>query len=309
MVFESWPKLKAAVEGVTAEKLHEAVESGDLKAARELLTRRPEIVDLGRGEMRALHMAVLKRDLAMTNLLLEFGADYDAGIWPKRDATSPTSSRRIAVTDEIVEVFRTAREKKRRDRGPKVPEEAFPKIRQAHLSGSEEAMLAVLEEYPQLAEKMSLQYAAGRGALLIMKWLLDHGADVNKTEDTLFHGATFLPRLRKVDAARLRRGGLRRRVGLRHPKVPARREFLLEHGAQLTPLSAASLGRWDYLEKFSKAGSGGQKAYWRPPSRATSPRLCAACSTWVSILTSASRSVIWQSRPGPPAARCFKPWC
>src|SRR5215472_17981254 len=29
--FESWPKLKAAVEGVTAEKLHEAVESGDLQ--------------------------------------------------------------------------------------------------------------------------------------------------------------------------------------------------------------------------------------------------------------------------------------
>src|SRR5689334_25187311 len=47
--FESWPKLKAAVEGVTAEKLHEAVERGDLKSARELLTRRPEIVDLGRG--------------------------------------------------------------------------------------------------------------------------------------------------------------------------------------------------------------------------------------------------------------------
>ena len=60
--FESWPKLKAAVEGVTAEKLHEAVESGDLTTARELLTRRPEIVDLGRGEMRALHMAVQQHE-------------------------------------------------------------------------------------------------------------------------------------------------------------------------------------------------------------------------------------------------------
>ena len=87
--FESWPKLKAAVDGVTAARLHEAVESGDLTTARELLTRRPEIVDLGRGEMRAVHMAVLKRDLEMTRLLLEFGADPDGGIWPKRDATSP----------------------------------------------------------------------------------------------------------------------------------------------------------------------------------------------------------------------------
>src|SRR5712691_4961798 len=59
--FESWPKLKAAVDGVTATRLHEAVESGDLRTARELLTRRPEIVDLGRGETRALHMAVLRR--------------------------------------------------------------------------------------------------------------------------------------------------------------------------------------------------------------------------------------------------------
>src|SRR5436189_5470323 len=34
--FESWPKLKAAVDGVTAVKLHEAAETGDPKTAREL---------------------------------------------------------------------------------------------------------------------------------------------------------------------------------------------------------------------------------------------------------------------------------
>src|SRR6266481_9214316 len=36
--FESWPKLKAAVDGVTAAKLHEAVESADLNTVREILT-------------------------------------------------------------------------------------------------------------------------------------------------------------------------------------------------------------------------------------------------------------------------------
>src|SRR5262245_59291368 len=41
--FESWPKLKAAVDGVTATRLHEAAQSGNLQAARDLLTRRPEI--------------------------------------------------------------------------------------------------------------------------------------------------------------------------------------------------------------------------------------------------------------------------
>ena len=101
--FESWPKLKAAIDGVTATRLHAAVESGDLKTARELLTRRPEIVDLGRGEMRAVHMAVLRRDLEMTKLLLEFGADPDGGIWPKREATSPYILARERGYDEITE--------------------------------------------------------------------------------------------------------------------------------------------------------------------------------------------------------------
>ena len=44
--FESWPKLKAAVEGVTTTRLYEAVKKGDLGAVRALLARRPEIVDL-----------------------------------------------------------------------------------------------------------------------------------------------------------------------------------------------------------------------------------------------------------------------
>src|SRR5207253_7985111 len=103
--FESWPKLKAAVDGVTAGKLHEAAESGAIKTARELLTRRPEIVDLSRGEMRGLHMAVLRRDLEMTKLLLEFGADPDGGIWPNRDATSPYVIARDRGYDEIADVL------------------------------------------------------------------------------------------------------------------------------------------------------------------------------------------------------------
>src|SRR5690349_3286818 len=121
--FESWPKLKAAVDGVTAARLHAAVECGDLKTARELLTRRLEIVDLGRGEMRAVHMAVLRRDLEMTRLLLEFGAGPDGGIWPKRDATSPYILARERGYDEIADVLRAAREK-RGARGPNGPTEA-----------------------------------------------------------------------------------------------------------------------------------------------------------------------------------------
>ena len=121
--FESWPKLMAAVGGVTETRLHDAVERGDLESARALLVRRPEIVDLGRGEMRALHMAVLRRDLPMTTLLLEFGADTEGGIWPNRDATGPYVIARDRGYDEILDAIRQAREQ-RGGRGPGGPNEA-----------------------------------------------------------------------------------------------------------------------------------------------------------------------------------------
>ncbi len=262
--FESWPKLNAAVDRVTAVKLHQAAESGDLKTARELLTRRPEIVDLGRGEMRALLTAVLRRDLEMTRLLLEFGADPDGGIWPNRDATSPSVIARDRGYDEIVEVIRAAREK-RGAHGPKVPTEAMRKLQQAYPSG-EEAMVAVFDEHPELGEMRRpdgvtmLHQAAGRGALLIMKWVLDHGADVNRRADCgLYHGASFLAKSQQgrtpLDFAATGSGG---DWLFDHRKFERAAKLLLDYGAQLTPLSAAALGRWDYLEKFSKQDLEGQ---------------------------------------------------
>ena len=243
--FESWPKLEAAVDGVTAVRLHEAVERGDLKAARELLTRRPEIVDLGRGEMRAVHMAVLKRDLEMTRLLVEFGADPDGGIWPKRDATGPYTLARERGYDEIAGVLRAARER-RGARGPNGPTEAVRKCQQAFESGSEDAIVAVFDQHPELAEmcpadgRTMLHQAAGLGAMRWMKWLLDRGADVNRNSH---QGWTPL------DYAATGRGG---DWVFDNQKFERTAALLLEHGAQLSPISAAALGRWEYLEKCSK---------------------------------------------------------
>jgi len=183
--FESWPKLRAAVDGVTAAKLHEAAESGDLQTARELLARRPELVDLGRGEMRALHMAVLRRDLEMTELLLEFGADPEGGIWPNRDATAPYVIARERGYDELLEVMLAAREK-RGARGPNGPNEATRKLMQAYQTGSEDTMVAVFDEHPELAQMCPpdgmtmLHQIAGHGALKLMKWMIEHGADINR---------------------------------------------------------------------------------------------------------------------------------
>ena len=258
--FESWPKLKAAVDGVTAKKLHEAAESGDLRAARELLTRRPEIVDQGRHDMRALHMAVLRRDLEMTKLLLEFGADPNGGIWPHRDATSPVAMARDRGYREILDAINTALEK-RGTRPSPVPPEVRRKIREASLSGSQEAILMVFDEHPELTDwrhadgTTMLHLAAGRGETHIIKWLLDHGRDVNARAHGVPHqSATFLDRqpqgFTPLDYAATGRGS--DEWLFNNDKFQPAARLLLERGAELSPLSAAALGRWDYLEKLSK---------------------------------------------------------
>src|SRR5262245_41516381 len=115
--FESWPKLKAAVDGVTTTRLHEAAKEGDVAAARALLARRPEIVDLMRDgpggfEIRAIHIAVMNRDVEMTRLLLEAGADTRGGIYPNRDATSPRTIAEERGYDEIVAMMAAQEEQR-----------------------------------------------------------------------------------------------------------------------------------------------------------------------------------------------------
>src|SRR5918994_7215401 len=150
--FESWPKLKAAVEGVTTKRLHEAVQKGDLGAVRALLARRPEIVDLLREgpsgfEIRAIHIAVMARDVEMTRLLLEAGADTRDGIWPNRDATGPRTIAEDRGYDEIVALM-TAHEEQRGARGANAFGDAFRRLREAMMTGGEEAVVAVLETRP-----------------------------------------------------------------------------------------------------------------------------------------------------------------
>jgi ankyrin repeat protein len=229
-----------------AVQLHEAVERGDIAAARDLLTRRPDIVDLGRGELRALHTAVLKRDLQMTNLLLEFGADVYSGIWPNRDATSPWILARDRGYDEISKAMNAA-ERQRGLRGPDGPNEATRKLNEAYRSGSEEAMVAVYDQHPELGEMCPtngltmLHQMAGHGSLLLMQWLIDHGADIDRKSK---QGWTAL------EFAASGRGS--EEWLFDNEKFQRVAQLLLENGAHLGPLSAATLGRWDYLERCSK---------------------------------------------------------
>jgi ankyrin repeat protein len=247
--FESWPKLKAAVEGVTTKRLHEAVKKGDVGAVRALLARRPEIVDLLREgpsgfEIRAIHIAVMARDVEMTRLLLEAGADTRDGIWPNRDATSPRTIAQERGYDEIVALM-TAQEEKRGARSVNAHGDGVRRLRDAMTTGGEEAVTAVFESEPGLAGMCPpdgvtmLHRAAQFGLVRVAKWLLDHGADVNKQSQPDFwrwKGRTPLEFAVWECAADSGRSASEAMAAL-----------LIERGAELTPLAAAALGRWDYL--------------------------------------------------------------
>ncbi len=247
--FESWPKLKAAVEGVTTKRLHEAVKKGDPGAVRALLARRPEIVDLllegpSGFEIRALHIAVMARDVEMTRLLLEAGADTRDGIWPNRDATGPRTIAEERGYDEIVALM-TAHEEKRGARVVNALDDGVRRLRDAMMTGGEEAVIAAFESEPALADMCPpdgvtmLHRAAQYGLLRVARWLLDHGADVNTPSQPDFwrwKGRTPLEFAVWEFAADSDRSAREAMAAL-----------LIERGAELTPLAAAALGRWDNL--------------------------------------------------------------
>src|ERR1700691_5549483 len=56
--FDSWPKLKAYVDGITIHRLVEAVRIGDIESVRTMLKARPELANMAVSygdEHRAIH--------------------------------------------------------------------------------------------------------------------------------------------------------------------------------------------------------------------------------------------------------------
>jgi hypothetical protein len=83
--FESWPKLKADVDGATVKRLAEAVRAGDIAQVRAMVKSPPELVHMDvahNDEHRALHYAVLDGAPEMVRQLMQHGADARKGIYP-----------------------------------------------------------------------------------------------------------------------------------------------------------------------------------------------------------------------------------
>lgn len=106
--FDSWPKLKAFVDGSTVRRLVDAVRAGDLDAVRSMVTARPEVVHLDvaeNDEHRALHHAVLRQRPDIVRFLMQQGADARKGIWPHRGATTAFTLAAERGYDEIVRII------------------------------------------------------------------------------------------------------------------------------------------------------------------------------------------------------------
>ena len=240
--FESWPKLKARVDGVTVDRLHDAVERGDLDTVRDMLRQRPELVNRDRprhAEQIALHIAVLRRDAAMTRLLMENGADARAGIWPYRKDTQALTMATERGHDEIVAIIRE--EEERRRTANSGSDAMPPDLQEACKSGDEERVMTLLEADPHL---LHASLPSGRtllhgGAAMLNErmvgWLLEQGADVNRRD---LAGNTPL------DLAASQACDCHQYTPERFAAVTG---ILRSRGAELSAASAVALGEADWI--------------------------------------------------------------
>src|SRR5918993_2323590 len=147
--FESWPRLKARVDGATVRRLIGAVRAVDVTQVQSLLERRPELAQMSADNFWPLHYAVLQRSPEMTRLLVQHGASLRPGLYPHRDATDPLT---LAVERGYDDIVRIIKEEERRRRvansGTDAPEN--DELSKAIASGNMEQAIALMQAAPEL---------------------------------------------------------------------------------------------------------------------------------------------------------------
>jgi ankyrin repeat protein len=187
--FDSWPKLKAYVDGATIRRFVDAVRAGPVERVGAMLKARPELANMTVSygdEHRAIHYAVIDRRPEIARLLMQNGANARAGIDPHRDATSAWTLAQERGYDEIVAIIEEEEER----RAKPVPN---PATVAAPEPGDEAGRMAVANGDLQwlrtrLAEgKLTNHVRWDDGGLLtvavrnnrieVLDFLLDHGFD------------------------------------------------------------------------------------------------------------------------------------
>jgi|SRR5579863_1869981 len=191
--YESWPKLKAFVDGASVARLAEAVNAGDVAQVRALIRARPELVHMdmaGNNEHRALHYAVLRRDADTVRLLMESGADARKGIFPHRDATTAYAIARDRGYTDIVAVIE--QEEQHRREAMSCPNASVSpvqdQINHAIREGDNAVAIRLLEADESLIRACDrqggtpLHIAAEAGNEEMAAWLLARNVNVRKQD-------------------------------------------------------------------------------------------------------------------------------
>ena len=238
--YDSWPKLKAFVDGANMARFAESVKAGDLSKVQSMLASRPELVGMdmaGNNEHRALHYAVLRNDVPMVRLLMTAGADARKGIWPHRDATSALAIARDREYRGVVAAIEEGEDRRRKEMS--CPNATISpvqdQINDAISNGDNKTAIRLMDSDPSLIHACDrngatpLHVAAEETNAELIAWLLDRGADARKQD---------LNGLTPLDRAALA-ADPRNQSAQRYPAVA---RLLLEHGADFTVRAAVALG-------------------------------------------------------------------
>ncbi|MEX0778083.1 MAG: ankyrin repeat domain-containing protein [Phycisphaeraceae bacterium] len=253
--FESWPKLKAHVDGVTFHRLRDAVKAGDTAAVGNMLGRRPELVNYcadDDGERRLIHWAVLHNDPAMVRELMRHGADARVGIWPHRESTAAYTMAKERGLDQLVAAIEAGEAERRELMScPNVtisPEQ--DKLNAAIREQRNAEAIAMLEAQGDLMKQCDreggtpLHVACSAANAAMVDWLCDHRADARKLDI-----AGQSPMDRAVHSLNMRQQDRR---------DPALRilQRLQARGCEMTPLGAAALGDVDAIRRLYRESPG-----------------------------------------------------
>jgi ankyrin repeat protein len=245
--FESWPKLKAFVDGATVRRLVDAVRAGSMDGVRAILTVRPELARMSIDNLHVVHHAVLARTPEMVRILMAHGADARDGVYPHREATSAHAIALQRGYDDIVHIIEDAEQNERNAKSGLTNAPAADDLFRAIASADSDRAIALMQENPlrihtrHLPSEASPLHAAAQALdATLVAWLLAHGAD---PRTRLHHDLTPL------DLAAHRSY----RTDTRRFETVAR--LLLDRGAPMTPAAAVALGNAGWLRAQHEAGT------------------------------------------------------
>jgi len=245
--FESWPKLKAFVDGATVRRLVDAVRARRMDDVRVMLKARPELARMSKDSLQVVHHAVLARAPEMVRILMAHGANARDGVYPHREATTAHAIALQRGYDDIVRIIEEEEQNQRQAKSglPNAP--AADDVFRAIASADTDRAIALMDENPLRihtrhipSEASPLHAAAQALDAALVAWLLDHGAD---PRSRMHHDLT------PIDLA------AHRWYRTDTPRFEAVARLLLDRGAPMTPAGAAALGDADWLRAQHTAGT------------------------------------------------------